>query len=160
MLGWSIIARAWRSASNRAITCFVSMPGLMIFRATLRRTGCDLLGHVDDAHAALADRLQQLVGADHCVRHEDRLDLHGGPLEEAAGPEVVRDEPLDAVPQPRIAGAGLLDEGLAFRGRGDRDRLLQNGLDTWRGGAHGRKAHTAMVSTSLCVIRRRDRSRW
>ena len=40
MLGWSIRARACRSASKRAITCRVSMPGLMIFRATLRRTGC------------------------------------------------------------------------------------------------------------------------
>ena len=40
MLGWSISARACRSASNRAITCRVSMPGLMTFRATLRRTGC------------------------------------------------------------------------------------------------------------------------
>ena len=64
MLGWSIIARACRSASKRAMTCLVSMPGLMIFRATLRRTGCGLLGHVDDAHAAFADLLQQLVGAD------------------------------------------------------------------------------------------------
>ena len=64
MFGWSIMARACRSASNRAITCCVSMPGLMIFRATLRRTGSRLLGQVDDAHAALADLLQQLVGAD------------------------------------------------------------------------------------------------
>ena len=40
MFGWSIIASACRSASNRAITCFVSMPGLMIFSATRRRTGC------------------------------------------------------------------------------------------------------------------------
>ena len=64
MLGWSIIARAWRSASKRAMTCFVSIPGLMIFSATLRRTGWRLLGHVDDAHAPLADLLQQLVGAD------------------------------------------------------------------------------------------------
>ena len=36
----------------------------MIFRATLRRTGSGLLGHVDDAHAPFADLLQQLVGAD------------------------------------------------------------------------------------------------
>ena len=39
MLGWSIIASACRSASKRAITCRVSIPGLMIFSATLRRTG-------------------------------------------------------------------------------------------------------------------------
>ncbi len=39
MLGWSIIASACRSASNRAITCRVSIPNLMIFSATRRRTG-------------------------------------------------------------------------------------------------------------------------
>ena len=39
MLGWSISASACRSASNRAMTWAESMPGLMIFRATLRRTG-------------------------------------------------------------------------------------------------------------------------
>ena len=36
----------------------------MTFSATLRRTGCGLLGHEDGAHAALADLLQQLVRAD------------------------------------------------------------------------------------------------
>ena len=64
MFGWSISASAWRSASNRAITCFVSIPGLMILSATLRRTGLHLLGHVDHAHAAFADRFEQLVRAD------------------------------------------------------------------------------------------------
>src|SRR5579864_938486 len=39
ILGWSMIASAWRSASKRAMTCPVSMPGLMTFSATLRRTG-------------------------------------------------------------------------------------------------------------------------
>ena len=64
MLAWSIMARACRSASKRAMTCRVSMPGLMTLRATLRCTGRALLGHVDGAHAALADLLQQLVRAD------------------------------------------------------------------------------------------------
>ena len=39
MFGWSIIANAWRSASNRAMTSFVSIPSLMIFSATRRCTG-------------------------------------------------------------------------------------------------------------------------
>ena len=39
MLTWSIIASACRSASKRAITCRLSMPGLMTLRATLRCTG-------------------------------------------------------------------------------------------------------------------------
>ena len=40
----------------------------MTLRATLRWTGWDLLGHVDDAHASFADLLQQLVGAHHRPR--------------------------------------------------------------------------------------------
>ncbi|MFB3154771.1 MAG: Maf family protein, partial [Candidatus Acidiferrales bacterium] len=35
----AIMARACRSASKRAMTCRVSIPGLMILRATFRRTG-------------------------------------------------------------------------------------------------------------------------
>ena len=39
MLGWSIRASAWRSAPNRARTWRLSMPALMSFSATVRRTG-------------------------------------------------------------------------------------------------------------------------
>ena len=39
MLTWSIMARACRSASKRAMTWRLSMPGLMTLRATLRWTG-------------------------------------------------------------------------------------------------------------------------
>ena len=39
MFGWSIIANACRSASNRATTALESMPGLITFSATLRRIG-------------------------------------------------------------------------------------------------------------------------
>ncbi len=39
MFGWFIKARAWRSDSNRATTTLVSIPHLMSFRATFRRTG-------------------------------------------------------------------------------------------------------------------------
>ena len=64
MFGWSIIASACRSASKRAITCRVSMPGLMIFERDRPLDRLGLLGHEDDAHAAFADLLQELVGAD------------------------------------------------------------------------------------------------
>ena len=40
----------------------------MTLRATLRWTGCGLLGHEDGAHAAFADLLQQLVRADRPCR--------------------------------------------------------------------------------------------
>ena len=72
MLTWSIIARACRSASKRAMTCRLSMPGLMTLRATLRWTGSRLLGHPDDAHAAFADLLQELVRADQRAGAFDR----------------------------------------------------------------------------------------
>ena len=69
MLGWSIIARACRSASKRAMTC-------LRVHARLDDLEGDLAGGpaavcsamIDDAHAAFADLLQQLVGADHCPR--------------------------------------------------------------------------------------------
>ena len=64
MFGWSIIARACRSASKRAMTWWLSMPGLMILRRDLAADRLLLLGHVDDAHAAFADLLEQLVRAD------------------------------------------------------------------------------------------------
>ena len=64
MFGWSIIASACRSCSKRAMTSFVSMPSLMIFSATRRRTGLLLLGHPDHAETAFADLLEQLVIAD------------------------------------------------------------------------------------------------
>ena len=47
MLGWSIIASACRSASKRAMTCFVSIPSLMILRATVALDRLALLGDED-----------------------------------------------------------------------------------------------------------------
>ncbi len=63
MFGWSIRASACRSASNRATTSRVSMPSLITFSATCRRTGSLLLGEEDDAEPALADLLEQFVPA-------------------------------------------------------------------------------------------------
>ena len=68
MLGWSIIARAWRSASNRAIDLLGVHARLDDLQRDLAAHGLRLLGHVDDAHAALADLLHQLVGADDWTR--------------------------------------------------------------------------------------------
>ena len=94
------------------------MPGLMTLSATLRRTGSRLLGHEDDAQAAFADLLQQLVGAD-CVRRAwstagcvgcDRQTSDGG-FEEAAGFVVGDKQVLYAVTQGRVAAAGFLQVG-------------------------------------------------
>ena len=135
MLGWSIRARACRSASNRAITCRVSMPGLMTLSATLRWTGLGLLGHVDDAHAALADLLQQLVRADDRAGPlAARWHVHGAPETGTAahrvalGPLVTAQQFIDPQQKLGIPHAGRFDvRDPALRGRlvqgSEEDRL-------------------------------------
>ena len=89
MFGWSIIARAWRSASKRAI----DLPGVHARLDDLQgdptADGLGLLGDEDDAHAPFADLLQQLVGADDragCLCLVVDGDIHGDRrlVEEAA----------------------------------------------------------------------------
>ena len=75
MFGWSIIASACRSASNRAMTSLVSMPGLMIFSATRRRTGsaarpsrpCPCRLRRASAGAVRADTGADILGGDGMV---------------------------------------------------------------------------------------------
>ena len=64
ILGWSIMASAWRSASNRATTWRGVHAGLDDLQGDPAADGPVLLGHEDGAHAALADLLEQLVRAD------------------------------------------------------------------------------------------------
>ena len=64
MFGWSISARACRSASKRAIDLPRVHARLDDLQGDLAADRLRLLGHVDHAHAALADLLQQLVRAD------------------------------------------------------------------------------------------------
>ena len=137
MLGWSISASAWRSASKRATTWAVSMPGLMTLSATRRRTGCLLLGHVDDAHPPLADLLEQLVGADELPGRLDRGRWGdqvgrrcGRGFEEAPGLEVGLDQPLQAATQPLVLAAGAGQERGACLGRRDLDRLGEDGVES------------------------------
>ena len=82
MFWWSIMASACRSASKRAMTWRLSMPGLMILSATRAADRLGLLGHVDDAHAPLADLLEELVRADDGTgAFVDRLKI-GGRIQE------------------------------------------------------------------------------
>ena len=156
MFGWSMIARACRSASKRATTCRVSMPGLSTFSATLRRTGCGLLGHEDHAEAALADLLQQLVRAD------DRAGAFGGgvvdrrPARSArrGGSRKLPELPVAAAAAPRRVPRGPRrrrrprpgtrpgPRGRPLQGR-DEDRL---DLVSWSG--HGR--HPGGVVIAQC----------
>ena len=125
MLGWSISARACRSASKRAMTCRLSMPGLMIFSATLRCTGSALLGHVDHAHAPFADLLQQLVRADLRPRvlgqwrvDRRRRNRRTEPLQRrfqvAADLIRIPQERFDPRAQVRPCSAGLVEEAAAI----------------------------------------------
>ena len=104
-----------------------------------------LLGHVDGAHAALADLLQQLVGADHRAGDCGRRSLFTGILKRPGGPRFGRGvlkktaravvEPqqiLHLLAQFRLSGAGLVQIGLVL-GRvfllqgGDEDVALGHG---------------------------------
>ena len=67
-VGWSNRARRLPLALEARDDPSVSMPRLTIFSATSRRRGSVCSGAVDDAHAALAERLQDVVRADR-IRH-------------------------------------------------------------------------------------------
>ena len=64
MFGWSIMRQRLPLGLEAGDDLALSMPGLMILSATLAPDRLGLLGHVDDAHAPLADLLEQLVRAD------------------------------------------------------------------------------------------------
>ncbi len=68
MLWWSIIASACRSASKRAIDLLGIHPRLDDLQRDPPADGLLLLGHVDGAHAALADQLEELIRADAAPR--------------------------------------------------------------------------------------------
>ena len=87
MLGWSISASACRSASNRATTWRGVHARLDDLQRDLAADGLLLLGHVDDAHAPLADLLEQLV----------RADPRAGPLGD--GPAVAAGPPVGTNPR-------------------------------------------------------------
>ena len=101
-----------------------SMPGLMILSATMRWTGCGLLGHEDGAHAAFADLLQQLVRADDGARAFGRVggdpspDAEVRPCPRARRPAAPGSCPaaswrsqqrLHAAAQVRVVAAGLVE---------------------------------------------------
>ena len=109
MFGWSIRARACRSASNRASTCLRVHPRLDQLDGDRPLDRLGLLGHPDRAHPALADLLEQLVPADRPRRGARRPAAGravaagtGGRLEEAAGIARGRaQQRLDPPPQGR-----------------------------------------------------------
>ena len=67
MLGWSIMASAWRSASKRAMTSLRVHARLDDLQRDAAAHRLRLLGHIHHAEAAFADFLEQLV-ATNCRR--------------------------------------------------------------------------------------------
>ncbi len=103
--------------------------GLDDFEGDFALHGLGLLGHPDDAHAAFADLLQQLVRADRRARvfalsarchhprsFEQRL------IQKTAGCLVGFEQPLDLSPQANIALTGAFEISGAFV-----QRFLVNG---------------------------------
>jgi len=92
-------------------------PGLDDLERDLAPDGVLLLGHVDNAHAPFADRLQQPVGADprarpfrdRGVRDRDRVRPHR-PIHEVPRAGCRAEQVLDLGAQPRIGRAGLVQE--------------------------------------------------
>ena len=79
MAGWSIIASAWRSDSNRATTSPGVHPRLDDLQGHLAPDGLGLLGEPDLAHPALAEPLEQPVRPDPFLRASFRCDGRGCP---------------------------------------------------------------------------------
>ena len=103
-----------------------------------------LLGHVDRAHAPLADRLQELVRADDRAgdlgrrtrgRRESRR--RGSSFEEAAGLKVGVDQPLNAVTQLVVRTASAGQERGSLRFRGDLDRSAEDRIEAGVVVGHG-----------------------
>ncbi len=119
MLGWSISARACRSASKRAMTSFESMPGLMIFSATLRADGPFLLGHEDHAKSTFANLLPNLIGTDlgpDLFGNTGVMDGDGkGRLQKAPQLVPLHQQFFDAFLQHLIAATHAVDELSAIR---------------------------------------------
>ena len=99
------------------------------FECHVAADGLALLGHVDHAHAALGDFLQDFVAADDRARlfrgrvEEGRVDLHDGRFQEAADFTLRGEHPLDFFVQCAVLAARLFQIGSAF----GRRALFQGG---------------------------------
>ena len=96
----------------------------MTLRATLRCTGCGLLGHEDGAHAAFADLLQQLVRAD------DRAGVFGersgSGIQHALRPLVRQKQRLDCGAELPIVAARPFEKRRALGRGGNFGRLKKD----------------------------------
>ena len=145
MLGWSIIASAWRSASNRAMTCLRIHARLDDLQSHLAAHGLGLLGHVDNAHAAFADLLQQLVRADDragAFHHLGWKEIHGRPrggrVQETTHLGLSVEEPLDPPAQVQVRATDLIEISGPGLGRLPLHRGEEDLVDAGGRVVHGR----------------------
>ena len=134
MLGWSIRASACRSASNRASHLAGVHARLDDFERDPASDGSVLLGDEDEAQAALADPLHQLVGADHHPFFagagfiETGRRIAGRSLQEVADFEVGANQAVDLRAQLIVGAAGLIQVGCPSGGIFDFNRPSEDGL--------------------------------
>ena len=106
------MARAWRSASKRDDLTAVHAR-LYDLHRDFALYRLRLLGHPDCAHAAFADLLEQLVGADDragLFQVCGRIDRgnRGRRIQETADPVVRLEQGFDSLAQIHVAPAGLV----------------------------------------------------
>src|SRR5262249_51028080 len=102
-----------------------------------------LLSHEDDTEAALADRLQHLVGPDHCagnfvdwlINGFDQCGTEG--FKQACGVDMCSQQDLDPAAEVLVACAGFLQKRGPLVGSMVLDRVQEYGPDFLRIGAHG-----------------------
>jgi hypothetical protein len=130
MFAWSISASAWRSASKRATTCFVSIPSLMILSATFRRTGSSCSAIYTTPQPPFAKLFPKFVPADHVTglfgEWGSQADWRkwngrwrGSRLfgQETFGRIVGEQQSLDALPEMRVPAASARQVGRSLVGR-------------------------------------------
>ena len=104
----------------------------MSFKATLRWTGCSLLGHEDRAHAPFANLLQELVGADDGARAFGRGRLIKGGraarlrFEKRSHLLMMQEQLLDLPAKHFVVTALPSEERHTLFGRGDFHRLQED----------------------------------
>src|SRR2546430_7589140 len=130
MLGWAIMANAWRSASKRAMTLAVSRPSLITLRATKRRTGFFFF-QAEDGIRDLTVTGVQTCALPICRRlHRHPPDVHSRPRVRAVGHVHGEEDPRPGVPRAHQQALLQLAEPRAGR-RSEERRVGKECRSRW-----------------------------